>query len=100
MWLRHIDRLERQYKKAFAKDPLFGAELIERIHKRVQVFLYSCNTISIKYMKSGGTGRVLGSTKKGGKREVVDDDAGMGRQDHTKGGRATEVIWTKEKIQD
>ena len=36
-----IDRLERQYDKAFAKDPLFGSYLMGRIHKRVQVFLHS-----------------------------------------------------------
>ena len=47
-WPRHIDRFERKYDKAFAKDPLFGADLMDRIHKRVQVFLHSCNTTPIK----------------------------------------------------
>ena len=46
-WPRHIDRFERQYEKAFSQDPLFGADLMDRIHKRVQVFLQSCNTMAI-----------------------------------------------------
>ena len=40
-WQRHIDRFERQYDKAFARDPLFGADLMDRIHNFVQVFLHS-----------------------------------------------------------
>ena len=43
-WLRHIDRFERQYYKAFARDPLFRADLMHQIHKCVQVFLHSCHT--------------------------------------------------------
>ena len=35
------------------KDPLFGADLIDRIHKRVQVFLHFCNMTSIKDVESG-----------------------------------------------
>ena len=46
-WPRHIDRFEQKYDKAFAKDPLFGADPMDRIHKSVQVFLHSCNTIPI-----------------------------------------------------
>ena len=53
MWPHHIDRFERQYNKAFVNEPLFGDELIDRIHKRVQVFLHSCNTTSIEYVESG-----------------------------------------------
>ena len=34
-------------------EPLFGDELIDRIHKRVQVFLHSCNTTSIKDVELG-----------------------------------------------
>ena len=41
MWPRHIDRFSQEYDKAFARDPLFGADLMDRIHKRVQVFLHS-----------------------------------------------------------
>ena len=47
LWPRHIARFRRQYDKAFARDPLFGANLMDRIHKRVQVFLHSCNTTAI-----------------------------------------------------
>ena len=43
-WPHHIDRFERQYNKDFARDPIFGADLMDHIHKRVQVFLHSCNT--------------------------------------------------------
>ena len=53
LWPRHIDRFERQYDKAFTMDPLFGADLMNRMHKRVQVFLYSCNTIVIEEVESG-----------------------------------------------
>ena len=52
-WPRHIDRFERQYDKAFSWDPLFGADLMDQIHKRMQVFLHSCNTMAIKDMESG-----------------------------------------------
>ena len=48
LWPHHIDRFERKYDKAFARDPLFGADLMDRINKRVQVFLHSCNTTSIE----------------------------------------------------
>ena len=47
MWTHHIDRFEQKYDKAFAKYPLFGADMIYRIHKRVQVFIHSCNITSI-----------------------------------------------------
>ena len=53
LWLRHIDRFERKYDKAFARDPLFGADLMDRIHKHVQVFLKSCNKTSIEEVESG-----------------------------------------------
>ena len=52
-WPRHIDHFKRQYEKAFMKDPLFGAYLMDRIHKRVQVFLHSCNTTAIEDVESG-----------------------------------------------
>ena len=52
-WQHHIDRFERQYDKAFVKDPIFGADLIDMIHKCVQVFLQSCNTTSIEDVESG-----------------------------------------------
>ena len=40
-WPRHIDRFERQYDKVFPRDPLFEADLMDQIHKRVQLFLHS-----------------------------------------------------------
>ena len=40
-WPRHIEHFEHQYNKKFTKDPLFGADLINRVHKRVQVLLHS-----------------------------------------------------------
>ena len=46
-WSRHIDCFGRQYDKAFARYPLFGVDLMDRIHKRVQVFLHFCNTTAI-----------------------------------------------------
>ena len=52
-WTRHIDRFKRQYDKDFAREPLFGADMMDRIHKRVQVFLHSCNTTSIEEVESG-----------------------------------------------
>ena len=29
LWPRHIDRFEWQYDKAFARDPLFGANILD-----------------------------------------------------------------------
>ena len=52
-WPRHIDRFERQYNKAFARDPLSGADLINRIHKRVQVFLHYRKTTVIEDVELG-----------------------------------------------
>ena len=63
-WPRHIDRFERQYDKAFARDPLFKADLMDRIHKRVHVFLHSCNTTAIKDVELGGLAEFGGIHKK------------------------------------
>ena len=52
-WPHHIDRFYRQYDKAFAKEPLFREDLIDRIHKRVQASLHSSTTTSIKDVESG-----------------------------------------------
>ena len=62
--MRHIDRFERQYNKAFARDPLFGADLIDRIHKRVKVFLHSCNTTEIEEVDSGSLEEFRGLQKR------------------------------------
>ena len=32
LWPHHIDRFERQYDKYFARDPLFGVDLMDRIY--------------------------------------------------------------------
>ena len=63
-WLRHIDRFELQYDKAFARDPLFGADLMDQIHKRVQVFLHSCNTTAIEKVESGALEEFRGLQKR------------------------------------
>ena len=63
-WLRHTDRFERQYDKAFARDPLFRADFMDRIHKRVQVFLHSCNTTDIEDVGSGALAEFGGIQKK------------------------------------
>ena len=52
-WPRHVDRFEHQYDTAFTRDPPFGVDLMDRIHKRVQVFLQSCNTTFIRDVWSG-----------------------------------------------
>ena len=52
-WPRHIDRFERQYDKAFVRDPLFGADLMDIFHKRAQVSLQSCNMTPIEEVESG-----------------------------------------------
>ena len=52
-WPRHIDHFKRQYDKAFARYVLLGADLINLIHKHVQVFLHSCNTTAIEDVDSG-----------------------------------------------
>ena len=61
--MRHIDRFERQYDKDFARDPLFGADLMDRIHKHVQVFLHSCKTTSIEEVESGALEEFRGLQK-------------------------------------
>ena len=63
-WPRHIDRFERKYDKVFARYPLFGADLMDRIHKCVQVFLQSCNTKSIEEVESGALEEVRGLQKR------------------------------------
>ena len=48
----HIDCFERKYDKDFLKDPLLGSDLMDFIHKCVQVFLHSCNMTSIYDVES------------------------------------------------
>ena len=52
-WPRRIDLFERQYDKYFSKDPLFGEDLLDRIHNHVQVLLHSCKNTSIKDVELG-----------------------------------------------
>ena len=62
-WMRHIYQFKWQYDKAFARNPLFGADLMDRIHKRVQVFLHSCNTTAIYDVESGALAEFGGLQK-------------------------------------
>ena len=52
-WPHHIDRFEWQLKKACALNPFFGAYLVDRIHKLVQVFLHSCNKTCLDDVETG-----------------------------------------------
>ena len=63
-WPRHIDRFKWQYNKAFVRDPLFGADLMDIIHKRVQVLLHSCNTTAIEDVDPGALAEFGGLQKK------------------------------------
>ena len=63
-WPCHIDRFKRQYDKAFAKNPIFGVHLMDQIHKRVQVFLHSCNTTYIEDVESRALAEFRGLQKK------------------------------------
>ena len=63
-WPHHIDRFDRKYNKALAKDPLFETELIDRIRKHGKVFLNSCNTTFIEDVESGALPEFLGLKNK------------------------------------
>ena len=63
-WRRHIDRFKWKYNKDFSRDPLFGANLMDRIHKRVQVFLHSCTTTAIEDVESGALEEFWGLQKR------------------------------------
>ena len=52
-WPRHIERFKRQYDKAFTRHRLFGTDIMDRIHKQVQVFLHSCNTTFLEDVEMG-----------------------------------------------
>ena len=52
-WPHHIDHFYHKYDKAFARDPLFRVDLMDCIHKRVQMFLHSCNTAAIEDVELG-----------------------------------------------
>ena len=63
-WPRHIERFERQYNKAFTRNPLFVVDLMDCIHKYVQVFLHSCNTTTIEDVEFGDLEEFGGLQKK------------------------------------
>ena len=52
IWPRHIDRFESQYYKAFVGNLLFRANIVDLIHKGVQMFLHSCNTMTLDYTET------------------------------------------------
>ena len=62
-WPCHIDHFERQYDKDFAKNTLLGAYFMDRIHKRVQVFLHFFNTTAIEDVESGALAEFGGLQK-------------------------------------
>ena len=43
----HIGHFGQEYEKAFYRDRLFRADLVDLIQKHVQGFLYSCNITSL-----------------------------------------------------
>ena len=51
--LCHIDCFEHQYEKAFSEYRLFVADIVDIIHKRVQVFLHLGNTTSLEDVDTG-----------------------------------------------
>ena len=48
MWPFHIGSYEQKYKNAFAPNTLFGADIIDQVHKWVHDSLQSYNTASIE----------------------------------------------------
>ena len=52
-WPSHIDCFKRQYNKSFTGHHPFGAYIVERIHKQVQVFFHFCNTTSLEDTETG-----------------------------------------------
>ena len=85
-WTRHIDHFERKYDKAFARDPFFGAHLMDLIHKRVQVLLHSCNTTTTEDMELGPLEEFGGDPEEGKEGGVFNFNSGMGRLASTEGG--------------
>ena len=63
---------------------------MDRIHKRAQVLLHSCNTTAIEDVESGALAEFLG-TSEGRKRGEVNFNAGMGRLASTEGGGKPEI---------
>ena len=70
-WMHHIDLFNQQYEKALAKDPLFGDDLMYRIHKRVQVFFTILQHDRHIGRRVGVHCGVWWSSEEGGERVVV-----------------------------
>ena len=49
-WSRHIDRFGQQCDEAFVGKSFFSTDIVNHTHKRVQVFLNSCNTMCLNNM--------------------------------------------------
>ena len=52
-WICCIDRFESQYYKVFTGHSLFGADIVDQIHKQLQVLIHSCNTMSLEDVEMG-----------------------------------------------
>ena len=76
-WPRHIYRFERKYDKAFARDPLFGLDFMDCIHKRVFGIFILMQHDRHRGHGVGGPHGVCGASEKGRERGVVDFNAGM-----------------------
>ena len=90
-WPCHIDRFERQYEKAFAKESLFWADLMYRIHKTCSGVFILLQHVRHRGRGVGGPHGVQWSSEEGGKRGMVDLDAGMGGSVSTKGEETMEI---------
>ena len=83
---RHIERFERQYDKAFAKDPLFRVDVMESNPQTCSgVFTLLQNNCHMGRGVGGPRG-VRGVSEKGVERGVVDLNAKMGGSAISKGG--------------
>ena len=92
-WLSHIARFKRQYDKAFVRDPIFGADLMDRIQKRVRVFLHSCNTTAIEDVESGALAEFGELQKKVERGECLNSTPVWVRKRRRDAGNMTDTVW-------
>ena len=52
-WPHQIEKFDQQYNKAFAGDPIFGADIIDSIHKWVQASLHLCKMTCLDNVELG-----------------------------------------------
>ena len=52
-WNIHIDLFEWQYDKAFASNTFLVTDIVDRIHKQVQVLLHLCNITCLYNVDTG-----------------------------------------------